>query len=43
VLGNVSVRYFVNGGNVRKDNHGTFYLDRNLTFTVENQPATLVA
>jgi uncharacterized repeat protein (TIGR03803 family) len=43
VLGNVSVRYFVNGGNVRKDNHGTFYLDRNLTFTVENQPATLVS
>lgn len=43
VLGNVSVRYFVNDGNVRKDNKGTFYLDRNLTFTVENQPATLVS
>jgi uncharacterized repeat protein (TIGR03803 family) len=43
ILGNVTVRYFVNDGNVRKDSKGTFYLDRNLTFTVEHQPSSLVS
>lgn len=43
VLGNVSVRCFVNDGNVRKDAKGTFYLDRNLTFSVEHQPTSLVS
>jgi uncharacterized repeat protein (TIGR03803 family) len=43
ILGNVSVRYFVNDVDVRKDGKGTFYLDRNLTFTVDNQPTTLVS
>ncbi len=43
VLGNVAVRYFVNDGNVRQDIKGTFYLDRNLTITVANQPATPVS
>jgi len=43
VLGNVTVRYFVNDGNVRQDVKGTFYLDRNLTITVANQPTTPVS
>lgn len=43
ILGNTVVRYFINGGNMRMDANGTFYLDRNITITATNQPVTPVS
>jgi uncharacterized repeat protein (TIGR03803 family) len=43
IMGNTTVRYFINGGNMRMDANGTFYLDRNITITATNQPVTPVS
>ncbi|MFA6060902.1 MAG: T9SS type A sorting domain-containing protein [Taibaiella sp.] len=43
ILGNTAVRCFINGGNMRMDASGTFYLDRNITITPTNQPVTPVS
>jgi uncharacterized repeat protein (TIGR03803 family) len=43
ILGNTAVRYFINGGNIRTDAGGTFYLDRNITITAANQPVSPVS
>jgi uncharacterized repeat protein (TIGR03803 family) len=43
ILGNTAVRFFVNGGNIRQNGNGQFYLDRNITITSANQPATPVS
>ncbi|MBC7937558.1 MAG: T9SS type A sorting domain-containing protein [Rhizobacter sp.] len=42
VLGNTTVRFYINGGNIRIDGNGTFYLDRNITITSANTPASPV-
>lgn len=43
ILGNTAVRFYVNAGNVRQDANGTYYLDRNITITPTNQPASNVS
>jgi uncharacterized repeat protein (TIGR03803 family) len=43
VLGNVTVQFYTHNGTTRKDAAGRFYLDRNITITVDNQPATPVS
>jgi GEVED domain/Secretion system C-terminal sorting domain len=39
-LGRVSTSYYKHNGPVRQDAGGRYYLDRNLTITVANQPTT---
>lgn len=41
-LGNTTVNYYVHNGAVRKDGSNRFYLDRNISFNVENQPVNPV-
>ncbi|NII25465.1 hypothetical protein HB364_10255 [Pseudoflavitalea sp. X16] len=43
VLGNVTVQFYTHNGATRKDAAGRFYLDRNITITVDNQPVTPVS
>ncbi|MBC7874748.1 MAG: T9SS type A sorting domain-containing protein [Ferruginibacter sp.] len=43
ILGNTAVRVFVNGGNIRQNGNGVFYLDRNITITPTTQPNTPVS
>lgn len=37
-LGRIGVRFYVHDGNTRTDNKGNFYLDRNITIEVQQQP-----
>jgi uncharacterized repeat protein (TIGR03803 family) len=43
VLGNTMVRFYINGGNVRQDANGIYYLDRSVTITPTTQPLTNVS
>ncbi|RYY48442.1 MAG: T9SS type A sorting domain-containing protein [Chitinophagaceae bacterium] len=43
ILGNTAVRFFVNGGNIRQNGNGLFYLDRNITITTANTPNSPVS
>jgi uncharacterized repeat protein (TIGR03803 family) len=43
ILGNTAVRFYVNGGNIRQDEGGRFYLDRNITITSVNVPNSPVS
>ena len=43
VLGNVTVQLYTHNGATRQDESGRFYLDRNITITVDNQPVTPVS
>jgi uncharacterized repeat protein (TIGR03803 family) len=43
ILGNTAVRFYVNGGNIRQDGNGRFYLDRSITITSQNNPASPVS
>ena len=43
ILGNTAVRVYVNGGNIRQNADGVFYLDRNITISPATQPATPVS
>ena len=42
-LGNVTVQFYTHNGATRKDAAGRLYLDRNISITVDNQPATPVS
>lgn len=42
-LGRVMVNFYVHNGPVRADGNGRKYLDRNITITVDNQPASPVS
>ncbi len=42
-LGNVSISFYTHNGATRKDAAGRLYLDRNISITVANQPATPVS
>ncbi|QEC44129.1 choice-of-anchor tandem repeat GloVer-containing protein [Pseudobacter ginsenosidimutans] len=43
LLGSVRVSFYVHDGETRKDQANRFYLNRNISVTVENQPATPVS
>ncbi|MBK7761869.1 MAG: hypothetical protein IPI46_00665 [Bacteroidetes bacterium] len=43
VLGNTAVRFYINGGNMRQDGNGIYYLDRSITVTPTTQPTTDVS
>jgi len=42
ILGVTTVRFYINGGNVRQVGNGAYYLDRNITITPTFQPASPV-
>lgn len=42
ILGNIRVEFYTHNGPVRKDEANRFYLDRNITVSVENQPSSPV-
>lgn len=42
-LGNVTVQFYTHNGATREDAAGRLYLDRNISITVANQPATPVS
>lgn len=43
ILGSVRVEFYVHNGDTRKDGENRFYLNRNITVTVEHQPVTPVS
>ncbi|HEU4470476.1 MAG TPA: T9SS type A sorting domain-containing protein, partial [Flavisolibacter sp.] len=43
VLGNTTVRFYINAGPTRKDGNGAYYLDRNINVTAENSPVSTVS
>ncbi|RYE14456.1 MAG: T9SS type A sorting domain-containing protein, partial [Sphingobacteriales bacterium] len=43
ILGNTTVRFYVNSGPARKTGEGNYYLDRNISITRANQPLTPVS
>jgi len=43
ILGNTTVRYYINGGTMRQDGNGAYYLDRTITVTPTTQPTTDVS